>query len=156
MLLIAAGVFSLARLPAAASVSQILWRLGLVGVGTAVFLPPNSSAAMTAVPAARRGTAAATVAMARNLGMVLGVAQASAIFNSTFSALSGVNSLSVYEASLAPAFMAAFQSSLCAGGVVALVGAILAFARGKDFPSPGPERDLPRERAGGISGEDGG
>lgn len=136
MILIAAGIFSLACLSPGASVAQIVWRLALVGIGTAIFLPPNSSAAMTAVPPPRRGTAAATVAMARNLGMVLGVAQAGAIFNGTFSALSGGSSLTVYDASLETAFMSAFRSSLAAGGVVAVVGAVLAFLRGRDSGLP--------------------
>jgi EmrB/QacA subfamily drug resistance transporter len=134
MLCLSGGLFALSALPASAPVPQILWRLALVGIGTAVFLPPNSSAAMTAVPAVRRGTAAATVAMARNLGMVVGVAQAGAIFNRTFARLTGGETLHMYDKSLETAFMSAFRSALIAAGLVGLVGAVLAFGRGKDSP----------------------
>jgi len=131
MIFLAAGLFALSELPASASITQILWRLALIGIGTAVFLPPNSSAAMTAVPVARRGTAAATVAMARNLGMVIGVAQAGAIFNSTFSRLTGGETFRSYTDSLEPAFMSAFKLSLVAAAGVAIIGAVLAMMRGK-------------------------
>jgi len=131
MIFLAAGLFALSELAASASITQILWRLALIGIGTAVFLPPNSSAAMTAVPAARRGTAAATVAMARNLGMVIGVAQAGAIFNSTFSRLTGGETFRSYTNSLEPAFMSAFRLSLVAAAGVAIIGAVLALMRGK-------------------------
>jgi len=131
MIGMAAGLLALSGLSPSASIPQILWRLALVGFGTAVFLPPNSSAAMTAVPVDRRGTAAATVAMARNLGMVIGVAQAGAIFNGTFSMLSGGDTLSIYNDSLEGAFMSAFRLSLFAAAGVAVAGGFLAFMRGK-------------------------
>ncbi len=132
MAIVAVALFSLSQLHAGQSAFQIVWRLALAGLGTAIFLPPNSSAALSAVAANRRGVAAGTVAMARNLGMVIGVAQAGAIFSSTFYALSGGLSLKVYRPELAPIFMTSFGYAMAAGGVAAVIGAVLAFLRGPE------------------------
>ena len=130
MSILAIALFSLAALTSGQTMLQIAWRLSLAGVGTAIFVAPNSSAAMSAVPANRRGIAAGTLAAARNLGMVIGVAQAAAIFNSIFYALSGGQSLKVYRPELAPIFMSSFRYAMAAGGAVAVIGAVLAFLRG--------------------------
>jgi EmrB/QacA subfamily drug resistance transporter len=132
MIILAFALICLSALSAGQSSLQIAWRLALAGLGTAIFLPPNSSAAMSAIAANRRGLAAGTVAMARNLGMVIGVAQAGAIFNSIFYAISGGLSLKVYRPELAPIFMASFRYAMAAGAVVAVIGAVLAFLRGPE------------------------
>ncbi len=133
MTILAAGLFSLCSLSVEESIYPIVWRLALIGIGTALFLPPNSSAAMSAVSARRRGIAAGTVAMARSFGMVIGVAQSGAVFNSIFFTLSGGNTLKVYNAGLAPVFISSFHYAVAAGGVVAVIGAVLAFLRGKEI-----------------------
>ena len=132
MTILAIAIFSLSSLSCGETVFPIVWRLALVGLGIAIFLPPNSSAAMTAVPPHRRGIAAGTVATARNLGMVMGVALAGAIFNTWFHILSGGLSLKVYRPALSPIFMSSFRYAIAAGGIVALIGALLAFLRGPD------------------------
>jgi EmrB/QacA subfamily drug resistance transporter len=132
MTVLAAALFSLTALGSGETPFPIAWRLALVGLGTAVFLPPNSSAAMTAVPQRQRGIASGTVAAARNLGMVLGVALAGAIFNTSFHILSGGLSLKVYRPELSPIFISSFRYAIGAGGIVATIGAILAFLRGPE------------------------
>ena len=129
---LAYSLFSIAKLSPTSTIFPIVWRLALAGIGTAIFLPPNSSAAMSAVPPNRRGIAAGTVATARNLGMVLGVAIAGAIFNSTFHALSGGLSLKVYEPQLEVIFMDAFYYAMLAGGILAGIGIAVAFMRGPE------------------------
>lgn len=129
---LAVSLFFVSTLGCGQTAFPILWRLALVGLGTAIFLPPNSSAAMTAVPARRGGIAAGTVAAARNLGMVMGVALAGAIFNTCFHILSGGLSLKAYRPELSPIFMTSFRYAVGAGGVVAIIGAILAFLRGPE------------------------
>jgi EmrB/QacA subfamily drug resistance transporter len=54
--------------------------LAVVGVGTGVFISPNSSALMGAAPRARQGIAGSVMAEARTLGMLLGVALSTAVF----------------------------------------------------------------------------
>jgi EmrB/QacA subfamily drug resistance transporter len=132
MMILAVALFGVSALRCGETSFPIVWRLALVGLGTAIFLPPNSSAAMTAVPPDRRGFAAGTVAAARNLGMVMGVALAGAIFNTWFHILSGGLSLKVYRPGLSPIFMSSFRYAIAAGGIVALIGALLAFLRGPD------------------------
>jgi EmrB/QacA subfamily drug resistance transporter len=130
MAIVAISLFTLAELTSEHSVFTIAWRLALTGLGTAIFLPPNTSTAITAVSQNRRGIAAGTVATARNLGMVIGVALAGAVFNNSFHTLSGGLSLKVYRPELAPIFMDSFRYAMMTGGGVAMVGVILAFLRG--------------------------
>jgi EmrB/QacA subfamily drug resistance transporter len=131
---IAAALFSLALIPPRASLFSILWRLVLAGTGTAMFLPPNSAVAFSAVPPASRGVASATIAAARNLGMVLGVALAGAIFNSAFYRMSNGLSLKEYSPALEAMFMASFHLVMAAGGCIALIGMLVSFLRGPEQP----------------------
>ena len=103
-----------------------------MGIGIALFIPPNSAAAMSAVPPQHRGIAGSTLATARNFGMVLGVALAGLVFNSMFGALSGGLSFKVYVAEQKSAFMTAFQYAMVSGAVVTGVGVIVTFLRGSD------------------------
>ncbi len=129
---LAAALFSLAMVSPAASFVSIAWRLALAGVGTAVFISPNSAVAMGAVPYQRRGVAAGTVATARNLGMMMGVALAGLIFNSVFRMFSGGDGLRIYQPALAPWFMGAFHAAMAAGGILAVTGIGVAFFRGPE------------------------
>lgn len=132
MAIIACSLFSLATISANASFFSIIWRLSLAGIGTAVFLPPNSAAAFSAVSPESRGVASATVAAARNLGMVLGVAIAGAIFNSVFYKLSNGVSLKEYHPALEGIFMESFHFVMMAGGFIAIFGMIIAILRGPE------------------------
>ncbi|MEK6198456.1 MAG: MFS transporter [Desulfobacterales bacterium] len=132
MAIISCSLFSLSTIPANASFFSIIWRLSLAGIGTALFLPPNSAAAFSAVSPESRGVASATVAAARNLGMVLGVAIAGAIFNSVFFTLSNGLSLKEYHPSLEEIFMESFHIVMLAGGFIAILGMIIAFLRGPE------------------------
>ncbi len=135
--IVACSLFSLATIPAKASFFSIIWRLSLGGIGTAVFLPPNSAAAFSAVSPGKRGVASATVAAARNLGMVLGVAISGAIFNSVFYQLSNGVSLKEYHPALKEIFMKSFQFVMTAGGFIAILGMAIAFLRGPEKAGPG-------------------
>lgn len=130
--IIACSLFSLSVLPADAPFLSIILRLSLAGIGTAVFLPPNSAAAFSAVSPESRGVASATVAASRNLGMVLGVAIAGAIFNSVFYKLSGGLSLKEYQPGLESIFMESFHFVMAGGGCIAVLGMIISFLRGPE------------------------
>ena len=130
--IVATSMYLLTQLPAEAAALEIIWRLALAGVGMAVFIPPNSATAMSSVPPHRRGIASATVAMARNLGMVLGVAVSGAIFNGTFQKLSNGVPLKQYQPSLQSVFMTAFHTAMFGGVMVALVGVVISYLRGPE------------------------
>ncbi|MFO8084410.1 MAG: DHA2 family efflux MFS transporter permease subunit [Desulfobacterales bacterium] len=134
MAILTMSLFLMSQLSASASFFSISWRLVLVGVGTAIFLPPNSSIVLSALPANRRGVASGTVATARNVGMVIGVAQASLIFNKVFSLKSGGEIFKVYVQEIEPFFMASFKHAMLAGALVSGIGVILTFFRGPDKP----------------------
>jgi len=132
MALMAAALFMLSRLTAQSTTMEMGWRLALAGIGIAVFISPNSAAAMSAVPPRHRGIASGSVATARNLGMVIGVATAGLIFNNTFRHLNAGQDLQIYTPALEPVFMAAFRQAMLAGAAVAAAGIVVAYLRGRD------------------------
>ena len=131
MIFLAAALYFLAELPADATAFSIAWRLSLAGIGTATFISPNASITMGVVKPEQRGVASGTIATFRNLGMVIGVALAGLIFNTTFEKLSG-HPLTVYGPDQSGFFMAAFRWAMLAGGVLAVLGAVVAFLRGSE------------------------
>lgn len=132
MILLAAALFSLSGLEADSAVGSIAWRMALAGIGTAIFTPPNAAIAMSAVGVAQRGVTSGTIATARNLGMVIGVALAGLVFTSKFRSLSGGQSLAAYSDILEAPFMSAFQWAMRTGCIVACAGAVVAFLRGSE------------------------
>jgi MFS family permease len=80
MLVLAAGLVLLALAAGSAALAPIAGALGVVGLGIGLFVSPNNSALMGAAPRERQGIAAGILATARNVGMVLGVGLAGAVF----------------------------------------------------------------------------
>jgi hypothetical protein len=134
MALLALALFAFTRIAPSDGLAAIVWRLVLAGTGTALFVSPNSTAAMGAIPANRRGIASATVATARNLGMVVGVAVAGLIFTGTFTSLNHGTPFQTYSSIVEPMFMAGFHRAMAAGSLMACLGSILSFLRGDDRP----------------------
>ncbi|MGE3960376.1 MAG: MFS transporter [Dehalococcoidia bacterium] len=77
--LVSAGLLTLATLEVDTPVPLVLVRLALVGLGSMIFGPPNTSAVMGSVPRPMLGTASASVATSRNVGNAVGLAVASAV-----------------------------------------------------------------------------
>ena len=88
--LVSLGLLLLATLGPETSTPLIMARLAVVGLGTSMFMSPNSSAIMSSVPRERLGTASASVATARNIGNAAGLALAGTILVSVASAAAGV------------------------------------------------------------------
>jgi hypothetical protein len=53
---------------------EILWRQILLGIGIGLFNPANNSAIIGSLPRENVGLASSLLALARNLGLVIGVA----------------------------------------------------------------------------------
>lgn len=140
MAILAAALYSLSRLTPGSSDIDIAWRMALAGVGTAVFISPNTAAIMSAVPRNRMGIAAATTAAARNLGMVAGIALAGTLFNSLFQHLSGGEPFKTYSPNLEPIFMTAFRTAMLAGALTAGIGVAVSFLRGPESGRAAPGR----------------
>lgn len=85
MALLASGLFLLSGLGPTSPPAQIALRLGVAGLGTGIFISPNTSALMGAAPRSRQGISAGILATSRNVGMVLGVGIAGAVFTTVLS-----------------------------------------------------------------------
>jgi EmrB/QacA subfamily drug resistance transporter len=79
---LAAGLLLLSRLGSQSTWWEITLDLAIVGLGSGIFISPNNSALMGSAPRHRQGIAAGALATARNVGMMLGVGLAGAIFTS--------------------------------------------------------------------------
>jgi EmrB/QacA subfamily drug resistance transporter len=116
--ILAVGLFLLSRLGPATPPAIIVMSLALAGLGTGMFVSPNNSALLGSAPRGRQGIASAVLAEARNVGMVIGVGIAGAVFTS---ALAFLGENMVTEAT--------HYGFLVAAGV-AFIGMIVSSARG--------------------------
>jgi len=124
MLLLAAGLVALGLLVTRGSLGQIAAALALFGLGVGIFVSPNNSALMGAAPRNRQGIASGVLATSRNVGMVLGVGFAGAIFTT----------VATHAASPPAGLVAGVRASLLAAAGVALVGAVTSAVRGEAGP----------------------
>ena len=121
----ALGLLSLTQLPQPFAIPDLVWRLALIGIGQGLFMSPNSSAVLGAVPRHRIGTASGTLAQARVDGQALGIAISGAIVAIRMpvyvASLAGTGSpATVAQEALASAIHDAFvvAAILCAFGIV--------------------------------------
>ena len=82
LLIAATGYFTFSFLRADWVWQDVVWRSSLVSFGFALFQSPNSSSALNAAPVAQRGIASSIVAFMRNMGLVVGIALAAAVWYS--------------------------------------------------------------------------
>jgi len=132
MLVLFSGVWLCSRLTIDSKISSVLLALSLIGIGTSIFISPNSAALMTSVPEEIKGTGGAIMAAARNLGMVLGIAMAGSLFNFYFKAESQGQTLSSYVPEMNYAFMKAFGFTMLATAFLSLAAAVITAFRGKE------------------------
>jgi DHA2 family multidrug resistance protein-like MFS transporter len=80
LVIFAGGVLLVAALPMGASTADIIWRMLICGLGYGVFLPPNSSTQISAVPKQRSGGASTMGATGRVVGQAIGAALVAGAF----------------------------------------------------------------------------
>jgi EmrB/QacA subfamily drug resistance transporter len=119
MLLLAAGLACLAVVAPHGTPNAIALSLALVGLGVGMFVSPNNSALMGSAPRNRQGIASGVLATARNVGMVLGVGFAGAVFTTVVAR----------AATPAAGLPTGAQASLLAAAGVAVAGAVLSALR---------------------------
>lgn len=122
MVIMAGGLFLLAQVKLDSSLSYVALALATVGFGTGVFISPNTSALLGAAPLHRRGIASGIMATARNVGMVLGVGLAGAVFTTVQAQSPAAGS--------ALAITDGVRAGLLLAAGVALVGALTSAVRG--------------------------
>ncbi len=122
MILLSGGIFMLSRVHSVQPGTEIVPRLVLAGIGIGLFSSANNSAIMGAVPINRQGVANGVVSTARQLGMMLGVAACTVVYQLRFP---------LYEVlGEKNATMAAVQDAFLLVAAIVLVGAMTSFVRG--------------------------
>ena len=126
-----------------ASVWAILGGLLVVGCGQGLFQPPNSSAAMGALPSSRLGLAGGLLAIMRNLGMLTGIAIAASVYEGREAHyLRTLGRLAATGHGMRDAFLAA------AG--IAVVGSAVAAGRGRADAVPDAASSVARPTQDGL------
>ena len=85
MFVLAIGLVLVGILAKHGSIGTLVLALAVIGIGIGLFTTPNNSALMGAAPRHRQGIASGILASARNVGMVLGVGIAGAVFTTILS-----------------------------------------------------------------------
>ena len=130
--IIAVGVLILSITRMTGNLTPVILGLGLVGLGTGLFLSPNNNAIMGSVPKNQTGIGSGMLATMRNLGQVLGVAVSGAVFSNRLAAYSAhlhsinYNQKLVYEQS----FLWALRDAYLVAMAVALLGMLISMVRG--------------------------
>jgi EmrB/QacA subfamily drug resistance transporter len=125
MAVLAVGIFIQSRFGPDTHALQMAAGLAITGLGTGVFISPNNSALMGSAPHHRQGIAAGILATSRNVGMVLGIGLAGAIFTTVLAQHGIVDS----SAAPYPILFQAFRASFTTASIIALLGALLSLIR---------------------------
>ena len=126
--LMAIALFFLSHIDKTTQISMIVSMLFLFGFGIGMFTPPNNSLLMGSVPKDKLGVGAGMLAATRNIGMMMGVAAASAIFTyqvKHYSVSQTMDAAAVIKSHMAYSdvfFIAAF---------VSILGVVVAFFQDK-------------------------
>ncbi|GJE28231.1 MFS transporter [Methylobacterium organophilum] len=80
LLMLAAGLTAIALLPDAPTTLDVVWRLGLSGLGFGLFQAPNNKIIITSAPRERAGGASGMQSSARLVGQSLGAAYVAVVF----------------------------------------------------------------------------
>jgi MFS family permease len=127
LFLMGAGLFGYAALGGAAGLPGLEADFIVIGLGLALNTGPVVAVAVTAVPSDRVGLAGGVANLARMLGATLGVAVMGTI-------LAGVSG----GASHGPRFLSGLTAALVAGGVIEMLGALVALLKVKNPGSSSP------------------
>jgi EmrB/QacA subfamily drug resistance transporter len=158
--LVMVGLLSLATLEADTPVAMVVARLAIIGVGTSIFMAPNTSSIMGSVPRSMLGTASAATATGRNVGNAAGLAMSGAILVGVASSASGISGAGA--ADLPPeALLDGIRVAFLVSGLVTGLAVIATLFRGGEQTSmeggqertPGPVLATATAVVSGGSGE---
>ena len=132
LLLRAAGLLALGFLATGATIGLLIAPMIALGVGQALFQPPNASAMLSSLPRRHGGLAGGFLALSRTFGMGMGQVVWGAVFAAVVTAAAGVSS----ALDAPPEAMAdGFRVSFLGAGVLLLVAAVLALTRTTGKPA---------------------
>ena len=110
----------------------LLAGFAVAGVGAAIFEPVNSSAIIGSVPPDRLGTAAASIATIRQIGLSGGAVLGAALFAAGSARSAGVSAADVTPAQLPPEALASgAEVALLVSAALCFLAMVAAIARGK-------------------------
>ena len=155
-LIVMAGLFSLATLRMDSPLWAVTLRLAIIGIGTSIFMAPNTSTLMGSVDRTMLGTASAASATSRNIGNAVGLAMSGAILVGVGSAAAGIAGID--PADLPPAAMLdGIRVAFLAAGVGAVLATIVTLFAGTLQPEPVRITPVPATGtpliAGGANGD---
>ena len=141
----ALGMLGMIRISADSSVLELCGWMFLSGLGSGMFVSPNTNAIMGAVPVERRGIAAGVRSMMNNLGNVISIALSMAIISSSMKGgamqrlFSGSHAVS--NGIDANNFIAGLRKVFLISFIISILAAILSYLRG---PQPKWQRNIER------------
>jgi MFS family permease len=135
LLITSCGYFAFSFLDTSWTWQDVIWRSSLVSLGFGLFQSPNSSSALNAAPLSQRGIASSMIAFMRNLGFVVGIALAAAVWYSLRNRFAVGNQLN--PESTAAQLYGMHYVYLTMTGLV-LTGAIISLTRGNNPTTASP------------------
>jgi MFS family permease len=108
--------------------------LGLWGLGTALFFPPNHVAMIASVPPRHRGVATGAIYVMFGLGSTFGISLGTWLLTAAFRHYTG-DAMATATPANPEAFVRAMNSSFFMGGLMALVATLCSALRGKSLRS---------------------
>lgn len=133
LLITACGYFAFSFLDSTWDWKEVVWRSSLVSLGFGLFQSPNSSTALNAAPLAQRGIASSIIAFMRNLGLVMGIALAAAVWYSTRNRYALANDVAPEAA---PAQLLGMHYAYLVMTTLVLIGAVISFTRSTSNAQP--------------------
>jgi EmrB/QacA subfamily drug resistance transporter len=132
----------LSFLTAGATPAQVIFGLGLVGLGMGIFQTPNNNLLMSSVPRHRLGVGSSVLSIVRSLGYSIGAALAAAIVSARLAAATGQTSLDFFHnaadggshSAALSAFLGGFHAACLAAALLCFGGAAISAVRvSRDF-----------------------
>jgi EmrB/QacA subfamily drug resistance transporter len=127
------GLLLLATIHADTPIMLVVARLAVIGLGTSIFMAPNTSMIMGSVSRNMLGTASASVATARNVGNATGLAMSGAILVGVAIASSGLSGVRTNDLP-ADALLDGIRAAFLVAGLASSLAIIASTFRGKRRP----------------------
>jgi len=120
LVVLSAGLASLALLPEHARVADIVWRAMICGIGFGLFQSPNNRELLGSVPRERSGSASGVLSTVRVTGQTLGAALVAIVLGASGAALGGAQSGDVLTHAATSALWLATAAAALAAAVSSL------------------------------------
>ncbi len=131
VLLTAAAFFLFTGIGTGTTIAFLIVSLALVGVGVALFFPPNMNLILGQSPGDAQGVASSAMMTLRNIGSVMGVALFATVFLQVVFSTAAITETTTYADISSSVMIAGFQAAFL-GGVVACIVALLLSAVARD------------------------